>query len=111
MAWSLHDAKNRLSQLVREAQDAPQVIAVRGEERAVVLSLEAYRRLTWREETGLLAFLRTSPWADVELDLERVADPPREIDLADEADALNETATDSRDAGTAANAVAPARDR
>ena len=46
MPWSLHDAKNRLSQLVREAQDAPQVIAVRGEERAVVLSPEAYRRLT-----------------------------------------------------------------
>jgi len=111
MTWSLHDAKNRLSQLVREAQEAPQVIAVRGEERAVVLSLEAYRRLTRREETGLRAFLRASPWADVDLELERVADAPREIDLADASDAVNEVATDSGDAGAATDAVDQERDR
>ena len=111
MAWSLHDAKNRLSQLVREAQDAPQVIAVRGDERAVVLSLEAYRRLTRRQENGLRAFLRASPWADVELELERVADVPREIDLADEADAPDEDATDSGDVATATDTVTPARNR
>lgn len=81
MAWSLHDAKNRLSQLVRAAQDAPQVISVRGEERAVVLSPEAYRRLTRGRDAGLRAFLQASPWADVDLDLERPADAPREVDL------------------------------
>ena len=111
MAWSLHDAKNRLSQLVREAQNAPQLISVRGEERAIVLSLDAYRRLTRREEAGLRAFLRASPWADVELDLERVAEPPRDIDLEDEADALNEATTDSGDVEAATNAAHPARDR
>ncbi len=83
----------------------------RGEERAVVLSLEAYRRLTRREETALRAFLRASPWADVELELERVADPPSEIDLADEADALNEAATNTGDVGAATGAVDHACDR
>jgi prevent-host-death family protein len=84
MPWSLHDAKNRLSQLVREAQDAPQVIAVRGEERAIVLSPEAYRRLTHRGGGGLRAFLQDSPWADAELDLARGPDQPRDVDLADD---------------------------
>ncbi len=84
MPWSLHDAKNRLSQLVREAQDAPQVIAVRGEERAVVLSPEAYRRLTRPGGGGLRAFLQDSPWADVELDLERAPEGDRDVDLGAE---------------------------
>lgn len=84
MAWSLHDAKNRLSQLVREAQDAPQVIAVRGKERAVVLSPEAYRRLTLPGGAGLRAFLQDSPWADVELELDRAPEGSRDVDLGDE---------------------------
>ena len=81
MTWSLHDAKNRLSQLLRQTRDGPQVISVRGEERAVVLSLEAYRRLTRAAAEDLVGFLRGSPWADADLDLERVRDAPREIDL------------------------------
>ena len=85
MAWSLHDAKNRLSQLVREAQDAPQTIKVRGEERAVVLSPEAYRKLTRGATPNLRAFLQASPWAEVELDITRDADPERPLDLSDEA--------------------------
>jgi len=80
--WSLHDAKNRLSKLVRDAQDEPQAIAVRGETRVVVLSIDAYRRLT-REVPGLRSFLRSSPWAGVELELERERHDPRDIDLAD----------------------------
>ncbi len=81
MTWSLHDAKNRLSQLLRQAREGPQVISVRGEERAVVLSLEAYRRLTGAEDDDLVGFLRASPWAGVDLDLERPRDAPRELDL------------------------------
>ena len=83
MTWSLHDAKNRLSLLLREAQGAPQVISVRGEERAVVISIEAYRRFTQAGAAGLLAFLQASPWAAVELDLERVPDAPRDLDLGE----------------------------
>ena len=81
MTWSLHDAKNRLSQLLRQTRDGPQVISVRGEERAVVLSLDAYRRLTRADADDLVGFLRASPWAEVELDLGRPRDAPRELDL------------------------------
>ena len=39
MKWSLATAKNRLSEVVRQAKrHGPQVISVRGEESAVVLS-------------------------------------------------------------------------
>jgi len=90
--WSLDDAKNRLSQLVCDAQDAPQTITVRGEERAVVLSIDAYRRLTRGDALGLRAFLRSSPWAGVELELERERHDPRDIDLADTKDEGDTTA-------------------
>jgi len=83
MTWSLHDAKNRLSLLLREAQGAPQVISVRGEERAVVISIEAYRRLAQAGAAGLVGFLQASPWAEVELDLKRVPDAPRDLDLGE----------------------------
>lgn len=83
MAWSLHDAKNRLSQLVRDAQDAPQTISVRGEERAVVLSSEAYRRLTRGSGTDLRAFLTSSPWAEVDLDVAREGNEARDLDLGE----------------------------
>ena len=86
MTWSLHDAKNRLSLLVRRAADEPQVISVRGEPRAVVLSVDAYRRLTHRRAGGLRAFLQASPWADVDLDLDRARDLPRPLELDDGAD-------------------------
>jgi prevent-host-death family protein len=57
--------------VVREAQTAgPQVITVRGEEAAVLLSAEEYRRMT-RTQGTLVEFLQRSPWAAVELDLSR----------------------------------------
>ena len=95
MAWSLHDAKNRLSQLVRDAQDAPQAISVRGEERAVVLSAEAYRKLTRGPAPSLRAFLQASPWAEVDLDLTREGDSPRDVELGDAQSSTSDSAADS----------------
>ena len=44
--WPVHDAKRRLSELIEVAQyDGPQVITRHGNERAVVLSLNDYRKL------------------------------------------------------------------
>ena len=79
-SWQLHDAKNRLSQVISEAKDAAQIITVRGREAAVILSVDEYRRLT-RPRTSLVTFLRESPLAGVELDLERTDDPGREVEL------------------------------
>jgi prevent-host-death family protein len=79
--WQLHDAKNRLSQLVDQARtEGPQRITQRGRETAVILSIEDYRRLT-RPAGTLVDFLRQSPLAGSELDLARSQDTGRDIDL------------------------------
>ena len=44
--WQLQEAKNKLSQVVKEAsQGIPQYITVRGKKTAVVLSAELYEEL------------------------------------------------------------------
>jgi len=79
--WKLQDAKNRFSEVVQKALKAgPQIVTLRGRKTVVILSVEEYRRLV-RPKTGLVEFLRSSPLADVELDLERDQDTGREIDL------------------------------
>jgi prevent-host-death family protein len=42
--WQLQEAKAMLSQLVRDAEQEPQIITVRGEEKAAVISMEEYRK-------------------------------------------------------------------
>ena len=80
-SWQLQEAKNKLSEVVRYAMgEGPQTITVRGREAVVVLSAEDYRRLV-RPEVGLSEFLRSSPLADVELDLTRSRDTGREVTL------------------------------
>ena len=79
--WKLQDAKNRFSEVVKEALRAgPQVVTRGGKETAVVLSVEDYRRLA-RPEVDLVGFFRSSPLADIELDLERDRDTGREVEL------------------------------
>ena len=79
--WKLQDAKNRFSEVVKEALRAgPQIVTLRGKETAVVLSVEEYRRLA-RPDISLVEFLRSSPLVELELDLERDRDTGREIDL------------------------------
>jgi prevent-host-death family protein len=67
--WDLRHAKARLSELVRlAASEGPQHITVHGQERAVVLSAEAYEALI---DTGtgaeLYAALAACPDPDFEL--------------------------------------------
>lgn len=81
MEWQLQEAKNRLSHLVKEAANAgPQIITVRGEPAAILLSIEEYQRLTM-PRTKLTDFFRSSPLYDEELDLERSSDMAREVEL------------------------------
>ena len=78
MPWQLQEAKNRLSEVVREAREmGPQVITVRGTQAAVVLSAEEYRKLT-AKKGSLASFLQTSPWSAVEIDTSRSKDVGRE---------------------------------
>jgi prevent-host-death family protein len=80
--WQLQEAKNRLSEVVRKAhEEGPQVITLRGDDAAVVIAVEEYRRLTRRPRSRLVEFFRQSPWVGVSLDLERNPDTGRTIDL------------------------------
>jgi len=79
--WALQDAKNRLSEVVdRAVEEGPQTITRRGCETAVVVSVSEYRRLA-TPKGDLVKFLRKSPLVGVDLDLERVEDYGRELEL------------------------------
>lgn len=83
--WTLQDAKNRFSELVRRVlSDGPQMVtrgrAGEGQDSVVVVSMSEYQRLLGRAGS-LLAFLQRSPLADVELDLDRPRDTGRAIEL------------------------------
>ncbi|MHB8368854.1 MAG: type II toxin-antitoxin system Phd/YefM family antitoxin [Leptospirales bacterium] len=59
--WQLQEAKNRLSDVVKQAlQHGPQVITLRGEPAVVVLSVREFRALTEPKES-LSTFFRSGP--------------------------------------------------
>lgn len=82
--WQMQDAKARLSELIRCAeQDGPQDITVHGRAVAVVLSRADYLRLSG-QQGSLLEFMQASPLAafdDDELVFERDAGLTRDVSL------------------------------
>jgi prevent-host-death family protein len=78
--WSLADAKNQFSEVVRRARrQGPQTIKVRGERAAVILSASDYDALTSPEAPkSLKDLLRSMNLEGV--DLGRDPRPPRDID-------------------------------
>ncbi len=69
--WPLQEAKNRLSDVVKQAlQQGPQVITLRGEPVVVVLSVREFRTLTEPRES-LSTFFRSGPLHGVDLEIER----------------------------------------
>lgn len=71
-AWKLHQARARLSELVKLAEgEGPQGITVRGKSVAVVVSRASFERLSGGRQS-LVEFMRESPLYGVEeLDFER----------------------------------------
>ncbi len=82
MRWSLAEAKNQLSEVVRRASlQGPQTISVRGEDTAVVLSRADFERLRDPERPrDFKAWLLSGPSLDG-LELERDQTPARDVDL------------------------------
>jgi prevent-host-death family protein len=79
--WQLQKAKAQFSEVVRDASVAgPQVITVRGEDEAVVLSMESYRKLLDRKPS-FLAFMDRSPLKGINLSIVRDRSRPRSLDL------------------------------
>ncbi len=80
-SWQVQDAKNRLSQVLRDAANqGPQVITSHGREAAYVLSPRDYHALT-RARSSLVDFFRSSPLVGLELDLARQAESAEVMDL------------------------------
>ena len=80
--WQLQEAKNKLSQVVKAAdQGEPQYISVRGEQKAVVLSARDFERLTL-PDSPLAEALQMPILDEDENDLfERVDDLGRDLGL------------------------------
>ena len=75
--WQLQEAKNKFSQVVKDAvSSGPQIITKHGAEVAVVLSYEEYKQMI-AARGKLSDFFRKSPLAEVELDLSRDTSPVR----------------------------------
>jgi prevent-host-death family protein len=81
MRWQLQDAKQRFSELVRYARaHGPQTVTKHGQEVAVVVSIEEYRRLT-RDLPSFKEHLLATP--DLEaLTIDRPREAARRVELA-----------------------------
>jgi len=79
--WQLQDAKSKFSQLVENAMSHnPQFVTKHGNNAVVILSFEDYKKIT-KPKRNLVAFLRDSPLKEIELDISRNGELPRDIEL------------------------------
>jgi len=80
-SWQLQEAKARMSELVKSAQQQPQQITLHGKPVVVVLSKESFDRLT-SVRGSLLEFMQRSPLAaGDEVVLERDSSMTRAVQL------------------------------
>jgi prevent-host-death family protein len=85
MRWQLQEAKQRFSELLRHARtDGPQVVTKHGQEVAVVVSIEEYRRLA-EQPPSFKEFLLAAPDLDA-LEIDRSRARARVVELATPAD-------------------------
>jgi len=79
--WTVAEAKTKLSEVIdRARREGPQKITRHGIEAVVVVSAEEWERKTKRKG-NLVEFLTASPLRGSGLEVERLADQPREVDL------------------------------
>ena len=78
-SWQMQEAKAHMSELVKRAQSQPQDITLHGKSVAVVISREAFDRLSQAQDS-LVGFMRRSPlYGADEIDFERDPSLTREI--------------------------------
>mgnify|MGYP004705217219 CR=1 FL=1 len=77
--WQMQEAKARMSEVVKRAQSQPQGITLHGKAVAVVLSQEAFDRLS-QGQGSLVDFMRRSPLHGAEdMEFERDQSSTREL--------------------------------
>ncbi|KKC34410.1 type II toxin-antitoxin system Phd/YefM family antitoxin [Devosia psychrophila] len=79
-AWTVANAKARLSEVIERAQSEPQMITRNGTPSVVMVSVEEWARKSERKGS-LATFLMDSPLAGSELADERQGDGPRDLTL------------------------------
>jgi len=80
-SWPVAEAKARFSELIDRALNAgPQVITRKGRAAVVVVSADEWERKTKRSGT-LAEFFAASPLRGADLQIVRIKDTPRAIDL------------------------------
>lgn len=82
--WQLQTAKARFSEVFRKARvEGPQTVTRQGKEAVVIIPAEEFDRLTARSQQpqALSEFFAESPLAKAKLDLERIPDYGRKIEL------------------------------
>ena len=78
--WTVASAKAKLSEVIQQAQSAPQTITRNGKPSVVVVSAEEWERKTARRGS-LAQFLMESPLRGADLDFERQHGDVRDIPL------------------------------
>jgi len=79
--WPVAAAKAHLSEVIEQAlKEGPQTITKHGRETVVVVSAEEWKRKTKPKGT-LGDFFANSPLVGSGIDLERIRDYPRDVDL------------------------------
>ena len=84
MEWQLQDAKNQFSKVVQNAMaDGPQVVTLRGERAAIVLSTRDYDRLIADKPTLVDHLLSGPSWDDdfAAAVTTRAKAPSRDVDI------------------------------
>ena len=82
--WQLQEAKARFSEVFRLARErGPQRVTKHGREAVVVIPAEEYARITapQRRPANIVQFFAASPLRDSGIELDRVRDFGRAIDL------------------------------
>ena len=82
--WQLQTAKARFSEVFRRARvEGPQTVTRQGKEAVVIIPAEEFDRLMARSQQpqALSEFFAESPLAKAKLDLERIPDYGRKIEL------------------------------
>ena len=79
--WQLQDAKARLSEVIKSAQDeGPQQVTVRGKPSAIVISVDDYEAMK-KQRPGFVELMRSSPLVGVDVVIERDSSLVRDVSL------------------------------
>jgi prevent-host-death family protein len=79
--WTVASAKARFSEVIQRARaDGPQTVTRNGKPAVVLVSADEWERRTVPKD-NLYNFLRDSPLRGADIDLERIEEQPRDLDL------------------------------